>query len=1262
MKKRFAKQALSELDIKIQELKQQCQHQYELAKSEDQVTVMLDQAEYLDNVDDLAQLPDDQPENVKDKKYISLAIPELRMVDFKLNKRGPSEDETYALDVFLVKNIRRGNTVIEQIERNVTVNVDGKEIEDIKVLKRCMGRKGLTKFFDLQIDFLDPKTRYLDAGHSPQTFCIKNQILSGALKAFVGGHNVEVFKTLKANGENAQVSYNTEFDVWVVASKNVGIVVRNKEDLAKYHPEHFRFSYMIGMVWLNKIEDLMALDPNIVTQLKKEMAGKTLVAEFIGSPEHQHMVKYNQITLIFYAIVDNNSSDLCWPVDQALNFFKKYQLNIVKIESQGLFNNYDMLCNGLYKVFRDVAKSKIVDDEEGSVLYLVKRDKSGDSSKDKVLSLAKLKTIEYRVFRKIREKLRGYYRHLGSEKSKKGPEGVVHMFQREMNELIEGNELPQPIQLYIELLKSSFEFIDENPEPRLKLLNNQYINFQEELIQYHASKNQLSSLSSNLFESNILDKQDEITYEKPKEVTIVAAPNTNNDYNYFEQTITQPQKFKFVLFCPYGILNDANLKTFINENFEFVVAHNLNIEQVQNYQYNDKSYLIQINHIDLETVNQLSNFNSSEGLHNDIKFLVFGYNQMMYCSSFIQGVYKDQPQGYETVFKNRASLNKMYEDYLVIINQILKSQRFENFSSLKQEDLLTYLQKQVNTQQSHGDTQTRPQSIQEEEKKSYEVTKQVRDLNNVTPAEIESQINLLKNLQRSKKTVIVIIPFGITGSGKTTLRENLSQIVQEKLRWNFKYVSSDEIRKECMDKAMQNGKMTRDEAFDRTGREAIKQFDYKLQKTISDISKSTKTFHVVFVDKNHPKNGIAKTVGLIHEKIPDGVNLKKLYLIPRITQPYARYPLSLGFLMQCFYRLMSRENHETLDNSDKVLTTQILLMFFHLYIDVKFKNQFLQECSLDGYFNVPMTYDDQQVYVPDILGVHLERILRQTKKGDKPQDLDTIQKFINDAMLEQGKFNSISFSINDQLPYILDNLMNATEATKDDSQVEIKKIDREESKYKQGHQGGSSKFPLYIGITLQEDPEYSQKLVQLYDQAFKILADIEADQSYSQISKLAEQLIQESNHNMKGEDWKLPADFHVTLAYYKGMNEDKKRAIQHQFKEEAKEDIIVEAVVYVKDKVLTALCFPKSKCENKCPHITLLLKKQSAKFSNIVLEKTCLKAQVFNEIYEEVRDGVKQNNYKKANIKTGDKELDQVYFIKLQEPIVFKGVSKSYYH
>ena len=67
-----------------------------------------------------------------------------------------------------------------------------------------------------------------------------------------------------------------------------------------------------------------------------------------------------------------------------------------------------MLCDQLEKTFKDVAKSTIAKDEEGNVLYFVKKAKS-NQERDHTLSLAKLKTLEYRLFRKMREKLRGFY-------------------------------------------------------------------------------------------------------------------------------------------------------------------------------------------------------------------------------------------------------------------------------------------------------------------------------------------------------------------------------------------------------------------------------------------------------------------------------------------------------------------------------------------------------------------------------------------------------------------------------------------------------------------------------------------------------------------------------------------------------------------------------------------------------------------------------------------------------------------------------------
>lgn len=66
-----------------------------------------------------------------------------------------------------------------------------------------MGRKGLNKFFDLAIEFVDPDSRKNDSKFGTKEVAVKNYILATSLKAILQGDSIEVLKTLKANGENA---------------------------------------------------------------------------------------------------------------------------------------------------------------------------------------------------------------------------------------------------------------------------------------------------------------------------------------------------------------------------------------------------------------------------------------------------------------------------------------------------------------------------------------------------------------------------------------------------------------------------------------------------------------------------------------------------------------------------------------------------------------------------------------------------------------------------------------------------------------------------------------------------------------------------------------------------------------------------------------------------------------------------------------------------------------------------------------------------
>ena len=94
------------------------------------------------------------------------------------------------------------------------------------------------------------------------------------------------------------------------------------------------------------------------------------------------------------------------PCSVAWGLFKKFGLDVVKIEDLGTFSNYNEFCDQMETTFKEVAKSPIAQDEEGNVLYFIQKDQGGE---EQTLSLAKLKTLEYRLFRKMREKLRGSF-------------------------------------------------------------------------------------------------------------------------------------------------------------------------------------------------------------------------------------------------------------------------------------------------------------------------------------------------------------------------------------------------------------------------------------------------------------------------------------------------------------------------------------------------------------------------------------------------------------------------------------------------------------------------------------------------------------------------------------------------------------------------------------------------------------------------------------------------------------------------------------
>lgn len=96
---------------------------------------------------------------------------------------------------------------------------------------------------------------------------------------------------------------------------------------------------------------------------------------------------------------------MCLTPEKTYSVFTKYGLDVVPHMTLGVYDDFGDLCKDLEDEFEHVQSQNISNEEEGAVLYLILRYNS-EAMPDVVISLCKLKTLEYRLFRKMREKLR----------------------------------------------------------------------------------------------------------------------------------------------------------------------------------------------------------------------------------------------------------------------------------------------------------------------------------------------------------------------------------------------------------------------------------------------------------------------------------------------------------------------------------------------------------------------------------------------------------------------------------------------------------------------------------------------------------------------------------------------------------------------------------------------------------------------------------------------------------------------------------------
>lgn len=109
---------------------------YKKAVLPEDVIVLYEECEYINDVSRLTKLIIEYPKLIKEVVTNCAIDYSINFKDMSLMARGYKEDEAFAIEPFLLKNIRRGNTLIE-------ITKEG------KIEKEVIARKGLIKFFDL---------------------------------------------------------------------------------------------------------------------------------------------------------------------------------------------------------------------------------------------------------------------------------------------------------------------------------------------------------------------------------------------------------------------------------------------------------------------------------------------------------------------------------------------------------------------------------------------------------------------------------------------------------------------------------------------------------------------------------------------------------------------------------------------------------------------------------------------------------------------------------------------------------------------------------------------------------------------------------------------------------------------------------------------------------------------------------------------------------------------------------------------------------
>lgn len=227
-------------------------------------------------------------------------------------------------------------------------------------------------------------------------------------------------------------------------------------------------------------------------------------------------------------------------------------------------------------------------------------------------------------------------------------------------------------------------------------------------------------------------------------------------------------------------------------------------------------------------------------------------------------------------------------------------------------------------------------------------------------------------LIEERERIFVIVPISIPGMGKSFFVEKVLINYCKSNGMELNIVSADKIRRNAMDALAKRQKgLSQDQLFERTGKEANKFF---MDSVEAKLRINTKANSILFIDRNHPPNGIEKILSHIRKVTPAKFKPEIIALLPQGTPgtefgfvnakgDNISYPFSLNFFLKCLERVQSRKGHETL-NGEGSKSLNVMLMFLNLYRNSNLGHEFLRNYGFDNCLSMEFIKEAQLFELP----------------------------------------------------------------------------------------------------------------------------------------------------------------------------------------------------------------------------------------------------------------------------------------------------------